>query len=490
MDFLHQRHLSSTEKGTLCLQRLERDLDSLEPTKASQPSVIDTLPNELLVQILQHAAFYGNAHRLVSKRWRKAADSSFWELISCGDHNGVARLATYRRCFDQRPWLRTLPRTMRLSLDKASYATINDIAALLNVCSGIRTLGIHSFSIEIEPILEAAGRLPKLESITIQFRDLTYSGTPIQIILHHLKRSPLKSVSLYRYGLGELLSPYTRWGDNPPHPSQAVLNATRVLFKSGCADIRSVSLNEPYGAPAITAILLTWPKALEHLSIYSLNSARYWHDKHDMQRILNVQRSSLRNIQIGRYGGRTPDNSVPDFSLFMSLEKLAMSIYNLLRETPNSAALKMTAPKLRHIVGDFCTEDQHPASPDAFGEAETKWLEDLASHKRKGEKLSALVNFEIQYHPSGPDYYGEEDVPWPWNRFSEVEAAISDAGVQLLWSPKWSEEEWMMLVEKAKEPETDEEEPAESVADESAAEEQTASSQGNHDIREYLSSNE
>lgn len=129
-------------------------------------------------------------------------------------------------------------------------------------------------------------------------------------------------------------------------------------------------------------------------------------------RLLDTQRESLRDIQIGIIPGGK--KGIPDFSNFPRLEELDLSAYDLLDETPHDACRKLDAPCLRRLTIDFDTEDKQWESPEAFGPGEVRWIREFLSTQAAEFPHSRLSEISVIFQADLWDCVtAEEDYVWP-----------------------------------------------------------------------------
>lgn len=74
-----------------------------------------------------------------------------------------------------------------------------------------------------------------------------------------------------------------------------------------------------------------------------------------MQGILDIHRSTLERIRITFFAG--DPGAIPDFSRFGCLESLTLHYENLLKDTPEIAANKITAPVLDELTIEWTLLD-------------------------------------------------------------------------------------------------------------------------------------
>lgn len=96
-------------------------------------------------------------------------------------------------------------------------------------------------------------------------------------------------------------------------------------------------------------------------------------DWHIIQLLLVPHHSSLKNITIGPI---CPHHTreVMDFTNFVHLTHLQLSIYDI-NSTPREAATKLlAAPRLSSLTFDYTVESQHPEAWSSFDETQAKWI--------------------------------------------------------------------------------------------------------------------
>ena len=445
-----QTHLARSRDG-LCIWRPPPLV-----ARRTGPCVIETLPIEILTQILhivKAAEDQDHAPGSVNKLWQAAYKPVICHTIEL---NGSAKRKATRyhnhlhQTFKQNVALGSLVRKLDLLLDKVTDERRALLADVVALCTGLKSLSIDSMTNDIEPIYEATRNLSRLEDCRAGYRDLNRGGLPLSMVVTNLARCPLKTLYLSRLGLGAALTPQRRHfyeRELDATVMENMLQATYTLLKDiPHSSIEKLTLCEPYAPPAVIELLVAWPRALLSIEFRSLNFSPLDYNSHHLQKILDTQHRTLRKISIGNYG-RLGGRSIPDFCFYPCLRDLHISMYNLLEERPSNAATKLSSPQLSYIRGDFATEDQHQARWNAFEQGELDWMRQFIGYRDvSGARLAALQSIEIHLHPDPP--YSGEDIEWPWEYLEKAKEVVEKEGVEFVSEPSWTRGRWRRLIDE------------------------------------------
>ena len=147
--------------------------------------------------------------------------------------------------------------------------------------------------------------------------------------------------------------------------------------------------------------LLTWPKALEHLS---LDPTQKISGLDDIQKSLQPVRKTLKSLNLGPVGPPMYENSVLDLNDFEELESLHIQFHDLyLNEanphqegSPELAAASLCGPRLRSLTLDYRIDPR--AEEDPFGDNRAHWIRTFSHCARA--KGSSLSNITLLLSPS------------------------------------------------------------------------------------------
>ena len=124
------------------------------------------------------------------------------------------------------------------------------------------------------------------------------------------------------------------------------------------------------------------------------------------------------------------------------LEQLWLSYLNLSYECAQSAATKMSAPRLKCLTIGFSSEDQHDTPSDAVNH---DWLLAFVKIWRASrlQEQDSFQRIHLEFCPELPCY--TDPMPeWPWGYLDTVTVDLEKYGVRLTWpKPKWTEKQWV-----------------------------------------------
>ncbi len=207
--------------------------------------------------------------------------------------------------------------------------------------------------------------------------------------------------------------------------------------------------------PTALQSLLKLPKALQHFRFDKIHSNPVSWDLRLLQSLLHDQRASLKSIVIGALEREKRGISFLDFP---ELEILTLSRW-VFDFSPEVASATLLAPKLHTFIWDFTIIDQHSESWSDFGPEQRDWI--LGFAERAIKRKSALRRIEIIFAPehwSGPNTRELlKDRLSPWDLMDQVRDAIRP-DIGLSYSPNWSREECLALLDAGEWEEREEQE--------------------------------
>ncbi|CAO2654477.1 Nn.00g112100.m01.CDS01 [Neocucurbitaria sp. VM-36] len=217
------------------------------------------------------------------------------------------------------------------------------------------------------------------------------------------------------------------------------------------ASFTSLTLSDYEESPQATALLLSWPKNLEHFNFGSFYNNRYTMDYAMFTWWLSIHCETLKSVAIG-YLSWHSSFRVFDATRFPNLEILKLSPHAMAVDLEfRDSARKILGPKVRTFGWDFSMNDQHSEGWTAFGEREDLWIRELA--KAAKAQKAALVEIEITFTP---DHWTlKREWGYPWDRMIRVRDDIAALnGISLSWNkPTLTREGWLEELERQEEPE-------------------------------------
>jgi hypothetical protein len=451
---LRQSYLGSSPQRTLFIvPRPPR------PPPPSGECYISSLPDELLAQILDHLApptrFYHQSEYenclgipTVCERWRRLYEPILYRRIDLG-YSGwqkPRRTARLVKTFEERPGMPGHVRDLDVQIYKPSDATCRLVTSVVLCCRSIRKLSLHMpMSPTIWPIIHASSKIPRLERLGLSGIG---DGPALQMILAHFGTHPLTELKLNRYGLSVDDGPSAPWRSGSQSTYPNLDHTFSNHFYNGA--VSTLILSDPSAPPYITKRFLQWPAHLTRLSltflIHSIYATQY--SLGAMQELLNTQCESLQHVTIGIIP--CAPNGIPNFSHFLRLQTLELNRVNLFSEKPRVAAAKLSAPLLRHLGVNFCTEDQHHVNIDSFATEQVRWLEELVSYVGvKSTASSKLDTVFVEFTPETPYYTADEleHMIWPWEPLEQAVKALSRYGVTMTYStPECPKQDWSRVI--------------------------------------------
>lgn len=229
---------------------------------------------------------------------------------------------------------------------------------------------------------------------------------------------------------------------------------------------------EPYSLPIqhLTISADTWSskkweemvslsRSLRSLNIDMTATAREWCVNTDaiyttaIQRILNLQRESLQEIEITEFWSEDKDRVV-DLSSFPNITSLNFHYRNLLYQTsPEDASRKLSCPQLERLSIDMNFNDQQHNGYVEVDEEELNWLVGFINDRRERLSIDKLQEIHIDFRP-GEDIHDDwitrymNKSPWPTERIEVAAKRLKQLGIRLSWhEPFWTKEEWASICE-------------------------------------------
>ena len=293
---------------------------------------------------------------------------------------------------------------------------------------------------EVNSLHQAIGKLEYLDTLRL------LSCPSIYTILPHLKQKSLRHLDLSSYGVGrgDELEESQPSNDNTftEHDAERLL----PIAQRYTGTLTSLTISSPAAPPEVTEIIMCWPAALLSFKAEFLSHSHFRHQYNaaSMERLLNRQRDTLKDISLGilKIRREQGESGLPDFSSFSSLERLSVSSRNCFAESEVTTLRKLSAPLMHHLQVDFASVDQHKTHVSSFGIDEVTWFKNFALAAKSTD--IALKTIFIEFDPDAyiQDEISEND-PWPWTYVHDVAQAFAQSGIKLTYSrPCWTIEQW------------------------------------------------
>jgi len=443
-----------------------------------KPSPINALPDSLLLDVFevdyyqvsdQARAFptsvlHGSDHERpttrsilqVCRRWNAIAIPLLYrririELRKPRVARTVSRLLS---TLQTEPQLRLWTREVDILLDGLTVPDFSQSEALQLVQllrfweTGLRNASIHGC------IDAAKSRSILLQLGSMSLEDFTcsgyYSGISLSFLLTHFELSRLRKLSLHRVRLQDYSG--SQGGSSwPPITDEQVALPLEGHHPS---ELKELNLSDPYLQARTLDILLKQPKALERLSMallmHSTNANTY--TVAAIERLLHYQRHSLRYIELGHMCQVHDGLNLTNMT---ALETLKLNESTIFHTCAVKAASRLAAPKLKHFIIDFSTEDQHEADPMSDMQQTTSWLQQFVATKKAvlPKELHTLEEIELDFYPELRYGVTWESVRQPWQSLEQTRAKLESSGVRLNYpKPITDDEDWHRYLDGSWEP--------------------------------------
>jgi hypothetical protein len=217
-------------------------------------------------------------------------------------------------------------------------------------------------------------------------------------------------------------------------PSQVGIAAliTRQGYE-GTGTLTTLIVSDLRVHPARLAILLAWPKHLEHFTFGNTYSNHGHWELSMFESLLAPHRFSLKSITIGSSPIGRGRINVTGFPELTSLELSHWGWHC----SPEQAILTILAPKLKEFTWNFDSYDSHIKSWYHFAQPQVDWV--LTFAKLASAQRSALKEFVIRFQqdewaaPHSREEY--EAVRYPWDRMDQLALALEPLGIILSYTP-------------------------------------------------------
>lgn len=423
---------------------------------------IASLPDELLSQVLGYcnsSLTYRETQLqllLVCKRWRQSQEPFLYHTLNLGydmdfGHRGCVdstRRGNLLHMLRKNQHLAGYVRKLKFTLFYPDEKRRRFLAEIIDMCPQTRSFCLRSdWPSTMRPILDASSSLRRLETLKLSPSNGTLCP---KMIIQQYMRSTFHTIDVSRFGLGncKTLGP----------PSQQYFDGQSLEDLSLLADMNSspittAVLAQPEIPPFVIEIFLRWPEALVSLTLERLGYSSYrdMYTRGAIQGILDVHRTTLDHISIslmieGRVG-------IPDFSKFSLLKHLTLHNRNLLIETPEGGAYRLTTPCLHSLTVLWKTEANQQVSWSEYGSDHAEWFIHFAACKSSSGMLDKLENVYMDFYPvlgpvDGPSINGVQwrvtrNITWPWAFMEQTQRAFEEQGIKMSYpTPKWSKEGW------------------------------------------------
>ena len=381
-------------------------------------------------------------------------------FVGWSDRHNRSRRALYYM-LDKNPRVRSYTRIVSIWISRSLSATFSktddfEIATLLRWWRpNLRQVSIVG-SIQR---LESCSILFQLSKIPLKVLKLSvdHPGISLSFFLKYFQYSVVKQMHL------DQLS-WTEDRDDPvPHAQQRSSYRGELLSdeethlpheRQFTADLKRLSLLGPNLSPNALIIFFKWPRALEAIYMHCLmhSSCARLYTTEAVGRLLVLQAHSLKSVSIGfLYNENRHDlnaTTVPDVSSFVELENLTLSYANVFKTPAGAARSRLAAPKLRRLIIDFSTEDQHDIGVESANAEVKDWLLDFANAWQVTSTKHNLERIHLNFNPDLPTYDVDEmrRMPWPWRHLHAAREQMKPY-LQLTWSGTiQSELDWLEMV--------------------------------------------
>ena len=438
-----------------------------------------SLPSEVLLNVFHHiepdwSILEGPerlSYLLVARRWRGLCEPLIYKTIQlrCCEldnreifHGVVLRLV---RTLEQARNLRDHVRNVLVDLRYQCWPqqgaqqgrlcsdVFREASRLVQLCQRCEYVWLSATGVFrlVEPIITALPSLPRLNSLVLR-GDIR--GSDIKSFIGCFRSKTLDEVRIDFVRSGQFEDEFTieTWDDWSPDE-----NIDKLLppDQRRTAGIRSMELDGVWGTGLVARALLAWASRLEELFV-SFDQSYYSYHGFDGPPLFNVLEgtcSSLRQLKFDCMTNITED-TIQNFSMFPSLEKLQLPLIKLLDRSPQTVCYSLSKlPKLRCLCLHLSFGIFIPLWSRYFEENTSQsvdWCFQFAKTLKSDFPSSMLeeINMEFQ-EPPEPSCFDHEGLgkaiaPWPWDYCEQVSAALMQHRLRAVYpKPTMSKEEWI-----------------------------------------------
>lgn len=452
--------------------------------KPTGPATIESLPDPILLDIFdiecagncfprrkEWRPDHENATTLavlrVCKRWYRISSPLLYRYVNLtvGVDKLDRTLPLFFAILSRNPELRTLTNrldlladglTVQASVSEAEAQRLVQLLRWWRPC--LQIVHFHGFiaSPNVRAVFFKLAQLPLHELSLSGF----FGGISLSFLLKYFQSPHLKTLCLYRH----------TWTADPDEPSaQSLWGPSREQVRrmgdyllppdrQFTADVKSLTICEPFTDPTELEYLMRWPRALDDFSLHAVlraYSSPRW-TPGAVGELLKLHKDTLRKISLCwmpiRYHPAHGDSIIPDVSSFSTLQHLKLSSGNTLKASPAEACTCLGARKLERLVIDFDTEDQHEPHMYSCDEGVKAWLVDFAKAWASMNTDHALKQIFLDLQTDFRVYDPEQEYAWPWYEMKLAKEQLQKYDLNLVWPTTGcpSEDEWPVTVEKAK----------------------------------------
>jgi hypothetical protein len=443
---LKQSLLGASLTGQLCILPPSISETSFHTTFITQLS--DELLNEIFThalsgeQELRRPSFSQRALALskVSKRFYRIVQPLMYNSIYLSNHYMAPPCIAVKllhRTMKENQVLGSMVRRLFVHIDYHTTVTDEKFTIgreLLSIFQNVEAFDLHGGYDRPStwPMIKRAFKnWPRLMHITLSRE---YSGPLIVPVCEIILVTPsLKTMNLH--GITA-----------PSFPN----NTPRPTWVDHTSNIMELTIHDFGDTPEALQKLLKLPRALEHFTfgaMYSNPDPSRWRLE-TFQWLLADHQNTLKSIEISSSGG---GYSPINFMEYPKLERLKLSHW-VYRETAETAAASILAPKLHTFIWDFTVYDQHSEHWTDFDQPQKKWLLKFAE-LAAARKNSALKRIKIIFLPDTWEYITSREAlaacVTPWDMMDEVKAKIKPLGIELEYNECWTRYECLKSIERA-----------------------------------------
>jgi hypothetical protein len=481
---MKQLRLGPSEIGTLALiAPLSEDTSSsdqaVDGTPQDRLSIGETfilqIPNEIISKILTLVAvrptfeypknYYGRVLPLVTvcRRFNHIATPLLYHKAVFKNHCGIVPpclpARQFHRTVQENPLLRPYVKAVKLYIHdlyvarwQSEYDIANDDIAndfmiwFPNVTSFELQGGFATRKFTWQMIAKAVKHMPSIRKISLDRDDFAIRLCDVieNLNIPNLRKLEISGMQgsqnpenhlncehkTKHFGEkpAKVSYPFFYCTRNPMRPSRTgtpALNTPQGYERTG--SLTSLILSDFELRPSDLAILLAWPKTLEHFTFENPDSSCTRWELSMVESLLAPHRSTLKSICIGPLTG---DAGCINVTAFPELKALELS--RLQWEcSPEQACSTILAPKLENFTWNFEMYDRDSEQWANFDQPEVDWL--LSFAKLASTQKSALKEIVIRYDgdqpstPSSREVY--EATEYPWDHMEQLKLMLKPLGI-------------------------------------------------------------
>ena len=457
--------------------------DKVSPAEIPESGIlkstpINALPDSLLLDIFEidyyHASDHARTfplsalHRFddkkittmsilrVCRRWNVIATPLLYRRVRVELRKTRIALsaALLLRTLQSQPQLRSFTREVDILLDSLSTPAFsqNAVLQLIQLLRfwqvGLRSASIHGRidAAESRSVLLQLGK-SSLENLSCSG---FFGGISLSFLLTYFELSRARKLSLSRVSDRDHSKSLGSSSGRSSMNEQVAL----PLERHHPSELKELDLSDPFLPVQTLDVLFRQLKSLERLRMtflmQSTDAGTY--TVAAIERLVHFQRHSLRRIE---FGHMCQVSDGLNLTKMIALESLKLNESTVFHTSAVKAASSLAAPKLKHFIIEWSTEDQHDSDPMSDMQQTTIWVQQFITTRKSHlpDELNALEEIKLDFCPHLQYGVTWESVRQPWRYLEQARAKLENFGVRLSYlKPISDDQDWHKYLDGSWEP--------------------------------------